>query len=267
MPLPVPALDELLPVRCAGQRVQISAKFRPGGDDLLVCLHGFGCAKECFDSAYASGRLAGYSVATFDFPGHGSSGPLPATVDPIQAYAELTAGLVRRLATGRVFLVCHSMGCAVGLVASQQLPRVDGFVSVEGNLVGQDCGIVSRRAAEQPLAEFLRWEFPRFQARLAASPRPDLRVWGGWYARADPAALHRLARSLVEWSDSGKLLALLSSLDSAAYVYGDANRAELDYLLSSLNGVPAHPVPGSGHFPMLDNPAEFWRTATGAWPR
>lgn len=264
MSVPVPPLDELLPIRWSGRRVLLSVRFRPGGDDLLVCLHGFGCAKECFDAAFAAAPLAGLSIVGVDFPGHGSSGPLPPTTDPIQTYADLTANLVRRLARGRVFLVCHGMGGAAGLLASAELPRLDGLIHIEGDLVGEGCGMVSRRAAEAPLPEFLRWEYPKFQARLAASPRPDLRAWGGWYARADPITLHQLARSLVEWADSGKLIDMLTSLGSSAYVFGQDNQAALDHRLSSLPGVAAYPIAGSAGFPMLDNPTDLWRTVADA---
>lgn len=243
-------------VEYSGGPVEISVTLRPGGDDLLLCLHGLGCAKESFDSVYDVTALAGLTICAFDFPGHGASGRL---ADPgrysIQTYADLTVDLVRQLAPDRLFLLCHSMGCAVGLVASQEL-RTSAFMSVEGNLVPRDCDIASRRAAEQPRDEFVDTGYPRFRSGLAASGRRDLRAWAGWYAQADPVALHRCAGSLVEWSDSGKLLDLFTSQPRATYIHG--GNSDLDYLLPSLRGVSVHAVPGAGHFPMLDNPTAFW---------
>lgn len=236
--------------------ISISITLRPGGDDLLLCLHGLGCAKESFDSAYEVNALAGLTICAFDFPGHGASGRF---ADPahysIQTYADLTVALVRQLNPRRLFLLCHSMGCAAGLVASQEL-RTSAFISVEGNLVAQDCGLASRRAAEQPRDEFVDTGYPHFRSGLAASGRRDLQTWAGWYAQADPVALHRCAGSLVEWSDSGKLLDLFTAQSRATYLHGEDS--ELDYLLPSLRGVPVHAIPGSGHFPMLDNPDAFW---------
>lgn len=251
-------VDRLLEVEYAGGKVEIAARIRPGGGDLLLCLHGLGCAKESFDSAYERDDLAGFTICAFDFPGHGGSGPLPDAAYSIQAYADLTVQLVRQLAPNRLFLLCHSMGCAVGLVASQELADLTrAFVSVEGNLVGQDCGLVSRRAAELPLEEFVDASYPTFLAGLAGSSHADLRAWAGWYAQADPVALHRAAGSLVEWSDSGKLLDLFRSQPNPAYLHG-ADSDDLSYLLPQLHGVRVYSIPHSRHFAMLDNPAGFW---------
>jgi pimeloyl-ACP methyl ester carboxylesterase len=250
---------ERLIVECAGGVAEISVNLRESGDDLLLCLHGLGCAKESFDAAYHLDRLAGLTICAFDFPGHGSSGRLPDAADyTIQAYADVTAQLIRQLSPRRIFLLCHSMGCAVGLVTTQELRQTQlaGFISVEGNLVSQDCGLVSRRLAGQPRDRFVA-DHQRFRSDLAASPRTDLQTWGDWYARADPVAVHRMAGSLVEWSDSGKLLDLFLSQPHPAYVYG--SESDLDYLLPSLRGVPAFEIPGSGHFPMVDNPDVFWQ--------
>lgn len=265
--------DTALSVAYAGGVVEIATTLRPGsGGDLLLCLHGLGCAKESFDSAFADPALADpaldhdplptLAICAFDFPGHGGSGRLPADAYTIETYAEITAGVIRQLAPERLFLLAHSMGGAVGLVASQDLPRIDAFINAEGNLVAGDCGLVSRRVAAQPVAEFVGQELPRFRSRLAAAPRADLRAWGHWYGRADPRALHGIARSLVDWSDSGRLLKLFTSQPAPAYLHG--SDSDLDYLWPSLDGVPVSAIAGSGHFPMVDNPSDFWQAVAGA---
>jgi pimeloyl-ACP methyl ester carboxylesterase len=150
------------------------------------------------------------------------------------------------------------------LVASQELAGlVGGFVSIEGNLVGQDCGLVSRGTAELPLAEFVDTSYPAFLTSLAGSPHADHRAWAGWYAQADPVAVHRAAASLVEWSDSGKLLDLFTSQPRPAYVHG-GDSDDLGYLLPLLRGVRVYSIPRSRHFPMVDNPPAFWDAVTDA---
>jgi pimeloyl-ACP methyl ester carboxylesterase len=252
---------ELREIEYTGGTVEISVTVRPGGGDLLLCLHGLGCAKESFDSAYTDERLTDLTICAFDFPGHGASGRL---ADPshysIQTYADITVGLVRQLEPSRLFLLCHSMGCAVGLVAAQDV-RAHAFISVEGNLVSQDCGIVSRTAADQPRDRFVGTGYSRFRSSLADSPYGAERTWAGWYGQADPIAVHQSAQSLVEWSDSGKLLDLFTSQPGATYVHG--SDSDLDYLLPSLRGIPVHAIPGAGHFPMLDNPDAFWQVVAG----
>lgn len=262
---PVPPLERSLRIRLAGGSTDVAVRFRPGrSGDLLLCVHGFGCAKESFDSGYGVAALADLSICALDLPGHGASGSLPESGDVIEAYARVVAVVVRRLAPRRLFLLGHSMGGAVGLVAARALP-VDRFVSVEGNLVAADCGLVTRQTAAQSRAEFVTTGYDRFLAGLAASDRPDLRHWADWYKQAEPATLHRLAGSLLAWSGSGELLAGLVRLSGTSYVHGADS--DLGHLLPHLGPVPAYPVAGAGHFPMLDNPDGFWQAVTAALGR
>lgn len=242
--------------------VQVSAKVRQGGDRLLLCLHGLGCTKESFDTAFDAIELSDFTICTFDFPGHGDSQSLPPGAYTIDAYADAALGVVGHLGTTRpLVLVGHSMGGAVGLVATQSGLDVSSFISVEGNLVADDCGLVSRGFADQPLKVFVEHGLPDLVRRLASSPRCDLRTWAHWYSFADPVAVHQIASSLVGWSDSGKLLELFKALRSSAYVYGKDNR-DLSYVLSCLDGLPVRPIDQSGHFPMIDNPWALWQSVS-----
>lgn len=263
MPSPSTRRQPLL-VEHAGRIVALAARVRPGRGsrrgDLLLLLHGLGCAKESFDSAFTAEPLADLPICAFDFPGHGgSAAALPEHT--IEAYADLTVRVVRELAPRRLFLVAHSMGGAVGLLAAPRLPALAGFVSIEGNLVGRDCGLVSRGAAGWPLAEFVDREFPRFRATLQASPEPALRAWAEWYRQADPVAFHQVARSLVGWSDSGVLRSRFTSLGCpAGYLHGTGSG---DPPRPALDGTAVAAIPGSGHFPMVDNPDALWRAVAG----
>jgi pimeloyl-ACP methyl ester carboxylesterase len=153
-------------------------------------------------------------------------------------------------------MVCHSMGGAVGLIATQDRSDLGMFVNVEGNLVGSDCGIVSRSTASQSFGDFKHGGYKAFLQALRRSDRKPDAVWARWYAEADPCALHETARSLVEWSDSNKLLDFFRSLRYRAYVYGE-NEIK-DYLLPELRGISIYAIARAGHFAMLDNPDEFY---------
>jgi pimeloyl-ACP methyl ester carboxylesterase len=236
--------------------LRVSTKFRPAGDHLIVFMHGFGCAKECFDPAFSLEEFRDYSICTFDFPGHGHSAKTGISAYALQSYADMTNLLIDRLPHGKVSLVCHSMGGAIGLIATQERRDLGALISVDGNLVAQDCGIVSRDTASQSLAKFKREGFKRFLEHLQESQDADERAWAGWYAQSDPCALHESARSLVEWSDNGKLLDLFRSLPAKAYIYG-ANEPK-GYLLPELGGLATFAIPKAGHFVMLDNPGAFY---------
>lgn len=223
------------------------------GEETLVFLPGLGCAKESALGAFAAPGLARFGLCAVDLPGHGAStvpGDRPVTVE----YCADVLDAVLAEVGGTLSLVGHSLGAAVGLLSRTRFRR---FISVEGNLVAADCGIVSRRIAAQPPADFRTTGFTALLAELArpdAAGRPE---WVRWFARCDPAAVHQVACSLVALSDSGRLLARYLSLRNQTYVYGDsADRP--GHVLPALAGTRTRGVPRSGHFPMLDNAARFY---------
>jgi pimeloyl-ACP methyl ester carboxylesterase len=247
---------EFLPVCYHKQELNVAVQKRLVSDDLIVFLHGFGCAKECFSSAFRQESLRKYSICTFDFPGHGDSALAGRSAYSMQAYAEMTNQLIDWLSPERVYLACHSMGGAVGLIASQGRENVECYISIDGNLVAEDCGLVSRQTAAQTSTEYSSSGYSDFLTQLRRSPRRDYATWAKWCAKADPIALHENAVSLVEWSDSGKLLDLFSSLPRKAYFHGDAD--DKQYLASSLMGAVVYTIPDAGHFMMIDNPQSFY---------
>jgi pimeloyl-ACP methyl ester carboxylesterase len=236
--------------------IRLSARTCLDGDHLVVFLHGFGCAKESFDQAFSTTELSGLSLCAFDFPGHGMSARSAAAGYTLQAYADVTNAVIDRIPHKMVSMVCHSMGGAVGLIATQERRDMGVFISVDGNLVAQDCGIVSRSTAAQSREEFSQQGYRQYLSQLRSSAEPDSNAWARWYAAADPIALYESACSLVEWSDNGKLLGLFKSLHGQAYIYGE--REDKDYLLPDLRGLACHMVPDAGHFVMLDNSEDFY---------
>jgi pimeloyl-ACP methyl ester carboxylesterase len=237
------------------ETVPVAVKYRESGKDLLVLMHGLGCAKESFDGAFAAESLARYSLLTFDLPEHGDSGSTGPHPD-IDSAAEVVSHLLRDLPHRRVHLVCHSMSGAIGLVAAQDLPGLASYISVEGNLVAEDCGLVSRGIAEQDVNEFVRTGFASFVEFLESSTEHSHTQWAQWYKRCRPRGLHSLASSLVEWCDNDKLISILFSLGTGTYIHG--GDSEVGHLVDRLGTVPRHAITGSGHFPMLDKPAEFY---------
>ncbi|HET7017300.1 MAG TPA: alpha/beta hydrolase [Streptosporangiaceae bacterium] len=244
-------------VECAGQQISIAGAVRKSGGHLIACLHGWGCAKDCFADIFDCVALQQMTVLALDFPGHGESDRLPdASLYSLPVFADIANAVIDLFDPALVSFVGHSMGGAVSLIASQARRDIYGIVDADGNLVAQDCGIVSRDTASQALDRFRRRGYQEFLDRLAESDGQDAKAWASWYQQADPTALHELARSLVEWSDSGKLLDLLKAQPRAAYLYGDQDSK--DYLLPELSAMDTRLIGGSGHFMMLDNPVAFY---------
>lgn len=244
-------------LRIAGTDVLISARVRLNSPYLVLFMHGLGCAKSGFDDVFQVDSLNGFSICTFDFPGHGDSPPVDAGSYSLDFYAEVVCALVKRLSPDNLLLVGHSMGGAVGLIATQSLKLPTGFVSIEGNLLAGDCGLVSRQIAAQSLDEFITRGHTDFLSALRGSASCDSRAWARWYGMAAPAAIHGSARSLVKWSESGKLLQFFNAIGHRAYCYGTEGD-RISHLLPCLDRTDTYPIAGSGHFPMVDNATELY---------
>jgi len=231
-------------------------RFQPESETTIVFLHGLGCAKESFDAAFSSESLKKFSILTFDFLGFGESDKPDDFSYSLEDQAAITVGLIKQLSPNKVVLVAHSMGGTIGLLVAQQLDNLVDFINVEGNLVSQDSGIVSRQTAEQGEAAFIENGFDAFLKGLVDSGRKDFAAWAKWYENSSRIAVYRSSKSLVEWSDSGKLMDIFNTLPNKLYIYGDEESK--DYLLDQFKGVQSSCIPESGHFMMLDKPEVFY---------
>jgi len=232
---------------------------RNGSNDLIVFLHGLGCLKENFAALWDAPELAAAALLAPDLPGHGAShGPAPEAWT-MEGMAKAVSETVRpRLdADSRIHVVGHSMGGAVGLLMARDgsLPLAS-FISVEGNLVAADCGLLSRRMAEMDLEPFRGGRFEKLKESARRSDDAIVQAWAGWMDACAPEALHAAARSLVDWSDGGRLLEIFLELGCArAYVYGE--KSANPEVIQHLSQVPQHYIADCGHFVMNEKPSEL----------
>lgn len=221
-------------------------------------LHGIGCCKENFAPCWRMLAVGDAALWAPDLPGHGQSASVPPAACSMEAMADAVAADIERIADGaRVHIIAHSMGGAVGLLAVERLDApLASFINVEGNLVAEDCSLLSRRTAETPRDEFVNERFDRLRARAATAEDPIIRHWAKWLEPCSPAGFHVAACSLVEWSDTGRLLDIYLSLTvPTLYVYGESS-ANPD-VIRHLQAVAKKRIDGCGHFPMVEAPAEF----------
>jgi pimeloyl-ACP methyl ester carboxylesterase len=238
------------------------------GSPPIVFVHGFGCSHTDWQ-AQVGHLSARHLTVAVDLPGHGAT---PATGEPgsIARCGMAVAELLRARSLPPAVLVGHSMGCRVVLDAALRAPEhVTGVALVDG----------SRFAATAVQA---------FEARFAADEYSAL-VRGMFEQMFTPssdpnvvAAAARRALALPEDVGRALLLSLvrydMETLDSALERVGRPllvlqttfinDRRErtpmtagqttpyLQYMRAKVPGARVEVLPGIGHFPQLDAPAD-----------
>jgi pimeloyl-ACP methyl ester carboxylesterase len=241
-------------------RYRVAANIQGDSKKLIVFLHGWGATKECFDDAFKFEDFQGYAICALDMLGYGQSDKPHNFSYDLADQANVVAAAIRSLSPQEVFLVGHSMGGGVGLLCMASLEAlIKKFICVEGNLLPSDTSSRTRILAKQPFWLFKYLSFPALKRIAAISPDPNTRIWASWIKASDPWAFYKSSQSLVGWSDNGKLLPLFKDLPAKAYVYGEKGNREHD-VVPQLKDIETCPITDSEHFPMLDNPNDFYAT-------
>jgi len=245
----------LVNITVAGISCRIAIRYRSASPNLIFFLHGLGCSKGSFENVWERPDFKGFSLLAMDFVGFGHSDrPIDFSYS-LEDHAKVCATVLRTFSEPRLHIVAHSMGGAVGLLLADDIfKQTETFINVEGNLIGADCGFISRKTISVPYETFEKELFPEFQSQLKTKEYQYL-----FLDTAAPFAFYKSAQSLVEWSDSGRLLERFKQLKcNKAYFYGQRNMGIK--ALDRLDTIKKRVISKSGHFPMNDNPDEFFST-------
>ncbi len=253
MPRSTEPLSDILKLDAAA----IAYSLRRTDGPLVCCLHGIGSSRQVFASLFDQKELEAYTILTIDMMGHGDSGLSLRGDYSMSAHAQVCEDLIASLGLAQrpISLICHSVGGAVGvLVASHVHNRLQGFLNLEGNLIAEDCGLITRRTISRSYDDFVATDRALLAAEIAAQGEDN-----SAFLRCLPEAFYKTAESVVEWSDSGKLLAIFVEQLTCRreYILGDRNNAMP--ILAKLPGITKVAIPDSGHVMMLDNPPGFHR--------
>lgn len=232
------------------------------GPDVFLCIHGLGCNRRSFDGLWSAPGLRDISCIVPDLPGYGAT-VIPAGFSASMAnYADICCQLLDAIGAEHVHILGHSMGGAIAsLMAGRLASRFASFICVEGNLVPADCSIASRQTIEDTLEAFIATGFSRLRHGISKLPHPGPAQWLHWSMEANPHVFWRSALSLVKWTDSGELLdRFLALAVPVVYIHGADNAGMA--LLEALKHLPIVSIAGSGHFPMNDNPHDFYAAVT-----
>ncbi len=234
-----------------GIDIYFKCQFIPGSNEAVLCLHGLGCSSGSFSNIFEGGYLPDKTIIVPDFAGFGNSAK-PAkfsySMEEQAAIIEELMGLFPKL---KIHIAAHSMGGAVGLLFSRGFfDRVASFANIEGNLIAEDCGILSRGIAGLTFEKYKEELFPKQLNEFAG--HNQLR-----FEESTPEAIYRSAVSLVKCSDSGELLERFERLKcKKCYIFGEENRGMP--VLRRLRAIPIVMISRAGHNIMTDNPDEFY---------
>ena len=222
-------------------------------DSSLLFIHGLADCKEDALIAFGHTEAAHYRIVSVDLLGHGKSSKPESFDYGLEAQAEALSQLIRLLNLSNVHIIAHSIGGAIGVLLAEQVKsRLASLITIEGNLVASDCGIITRKTCAVSLEEYADTGHPARRARLEEQRRST-------YAHdaVTATAFYRSAQSTVMWSDSNKLIEIFLGLPCAkTYLYGERNSGYP--VIGQLQKVPLIEISRSGHRPMDENPKEHF---------
>ena len=229
---------------------------RGKGDPTVVLVHGWAFDHHVWDGQVA--RLAERRrVVTLDLAGHGESGPRPAWT--MAAVGDDVKAVVEAAGAKQVVLVGHSMGGNVVLEAARRMPqRVKGIVLVDTLL---DVEERTPPAAIDAMAKQLEADY---KATITQFTNEYL------FAPATPAAVRERVLKHVTAMEPAASIAILRQTWGydplpalreikvpVRAVNADKHPTDLQTNRRHMPGYEAAIVAGSGHYPMLEDPARF----------
>ncbi|MBW2606528.1 MAG: alpha/beta hydrolase [Deltaproteobacteria bacterium] len=150
-----------------GITCEIASLLRECGEELIFLLHGLGCSKESFRDIWIRDEFKNYSILAIDLPGFGESSKPDDFSYKMDDHALVCAEVLKEFSSKQLHIVAHSMGGAIGLLLPPAvLNRTLSFANLEGNLIREDCGILSRKTIDHPFHEFEKDVLPGFKVQF-----------------------------------------------------------------------------------------------------
>ena len=253
-----------------------------GAGPVLLLLHGFTGSGRTWDGGLAdAAREAGFTTIAPDLPGHGGtgwrSGDAADAGDPSRATIERIAddlpALLRAVGREPAHVVGYSLGARVALRLAIAHPASVGRLVLEAPSAGiaDPADRAARRAADAALARSLErdgiasfvdaWERSPVLAggsRLGAGARSRVReIRVGHDPNGLAASLLAAGQGAME--PLHDRLAAVASPTLVIVGADDPARGRAEEVAAGIAGARLAVIPGAGHAPHLERPADFER--------
>lgn len=253
--LPVFALSLSLAASAASvDGVPIHSTVRGTGPKTIVFVHGWTCDESSWREQVPVFEK-NYRVITLDLPGHGKSGSPTNGPLTMELFAKSIEAVRVEAKAGKIVLVGHSMGTPVIREYARMYPaNVAGMVPVDGVLHLSGSGNAPNpERVKGPDGLKYRETMIRGMFGAGATPAIQQHVLKMMLAAPETTAYQAMAATFAasNWKDDSFEVPALgiyadhSASDDPAYfkkIFPEGRTVE---------------VPGTGHFVMLEKPAEF----------
>jgi pimeloyl-ACP methyl ester carboxylesterase len=227
------------------------------GPATVIFVHGWTCDETSW-SEQVPAVAARYRMVTVDLPGHGQSGSPKDGKLSMDLFARAVEAVRAELKPGRVVLVGHSMGTPVIVQFARLYPQhtaamvfVDGVVTL-GARLGSKPNTEWTRGAQG-----LKNREANTRGMFSASTTPELqskilKMMLGAPEQTAASAMEAMYEPSI-WKGDPIALPILA-------IYADkSGLASRAYMKTQYPNLEYTEIPGTGHFLMLEKPAEFNR--------
>lgn len=249
-----------MPELDTGGNVTISYSLHRGTRmETIVFLHGLGSSLDNYMDVFNYPELTGYNILLLDHVGHGDSSTPDDFSYSMREMGEHLKHVIDEVAPeGKLSLVLHSMGGAIGILLAEMLgARLQGVVFAEGNIDFDDCFFSNLIITRYTLDEWTESKFDRMLDRFRKDP--DSAPYAESFEKAGPLTTYMASVDLVKASRDDALLPKLVGLNVPVLgVFGENNRGKYPSEKRLGEHFPLVFTPDSGHNMMTENPDAFY---------
>lgn len=237
--------------------IQIHSSISGKGTRTVILVHGWTCDETSWQSQVPA-LAVDYRVITVDLPGHGKSGSPKNGRLSMNLFARAVDAVRNEAKADRIVLAGHSMGTPVIIQYARLYPQhTAALVFVDGSVgpfpKGMNMSSFAKRFAG-PEGLKARENMIRSMFSPATTAEMQKHILSVMLAAPESTAvgaMESFGDPDVHKEDVFKMPVL--------GLYASTNKPDIGYIKSRFPSFEFHQIPGTGHFLMLEKPAEFNR--------